>query len=127
MSKEKKLMVVDDEEEICNFVKMFFEARGITVQQANNGEEAIELAKTYQPHVVLLDVNMGDGDDGVTVLPKILAVSENSRVLMTTGVDDEIMIAKAKKLGAVDYITKPLVLEDLVANVGKQFEQLNND
>lgn len=114
---KKRLLVVDDEKEICNFVKMFFEQRGVKVLQASNAGEAVAAASGFQPHVVLLDVMMKGSEDGLTTLPRILQVVPDAKVLMTTGVDDEISIVRAKSLGACDYITKPLVLEDLEATV----------
>lgn len=114
---KKRLLVVDDEKEICNFVKMFFEQRGVKVLQASNAGEAVAAASGFKPHVVLLDVMMKGSEDGLTTLPRILQVVPDAKVLMTTGVDDEISIVRAKSLGACDYITKPLVLEDLEATV----------
>jgi two-component system OmpR family response regulator len=116
-SKKKHLLVVDDEKEICNFVKLFFETRGFTVHQAYDGEEAVQIAEKIQPHIVLLDINMKLAEDGLLALPRIRTVSPKSKVLMTTGVSDEISIVRAKSLGATDYLTKPLILEELEAKV----------
>lgn len=122
-AEKKRLLVVDDEIEICNFVKMFFEQRGVKVHQAVNAEEAVAAAGSFDPQVVLLDVMMKNSDDGLTTLPRIREVVPKARVLMTTGVDDEISIVRAKSLGASDYITKPLVLEDLEATVFRYLKE----
>ncbi len=121
---KKRLLVVDDEIEICNFVKMFFELRGVRVLQASNAEEAVASASSFQPHVVLLDVMMKNSEDGLTTLPRIREAVPKAKVLMTTGVDDEISMVRAKSLGACDYITKPLVLEDLEATVFRYLKEL---
>jgi two-component system OmpR family response regulator len=121
---KKRLLVVDDEKEICNFVKMFFEQRGIKVLQASNADEAVAAAASFSPHVVLLDVMMKGSVDGLTTLPRIREVAPDAKVLMTTGVDDEISIVRAKSLGACDYITKPLVLEDLETTVFRYMKEL---
>jgi DNA-binding response OmpR family regulator len=121
---KKRLLVVDDEIEICNFVKMFFELRGVRVLQASNAEEAVSSAASFQPHVVLLDVMMKNSEDGLTTLPRIREAVPKAKVLMTTGVDDEISMVRAKSLGACDYITKPLVLEDLEATVFRYLKEL---
>ena len=123
MANDKKLMVVDDEVEICSFVKMFFEQRGFTVFQAHNGEEAVKVAQVHKPHVVLLDVKMRYEDEGFETLPKIREVSPKSRVLMVTGVEDEASILRGKALGADDYITKPLILEYLETTVLKKVKE----
>ncbi len=122
-AEKKRLLVVDDEIEICNFVKMFFEHRGIKVLQAVNAEEAVAAAGSFNPQVVLLDVMMKGSADGLTTLPRIREAAPKARVLMTTGVDDEISIVRAKSLGASDYITKPLVLEDLEATVFRYLKE----
>lgn len=121
---KKRLLVVDDETEICNFVKMFFEQRGLKVLQACNAEEAVAGAASFQPHIVLLDVMMKMSEDGLTTLPRIREAAPKARVLMTTGVDDEISMVRAKSLGASDYITKPLVLEDLEATVFRYLKEI---
>lgn len=120
----KRLLVVDDESEICNFVKLFFEQRGIKVLQAANSDEAVAAATAFQPHIVLLDVMMKKSEDGLATLPKIREAAPDARVLMTTGVDDEISVVRAKSLGASDYITKPLVLEDLEATVFRYLKEI---
>ena len=120
---QKRLLIVDDEIEVCNFVKMFFEQRGVKVLQAVNAEEAVAAARSFDPHIVLLDVMMKGSEDGITALPRIREAAPKARVLMTTGVDDEISIVRAKSLGASDYITKPLVLEDLEATVFRYLKE----
>lgn len=124
--KNKVLLVVDDEVEICNFVKMFFEVRGFDVYSANDGTEGVATAEEIQPDIVLLDVHMQNDEDGLTALPKILAKSPSTKVIMTTGVDDEISMVRARQLGATDYITKPLVLEDLESNVMSRVNEQKN-
>lgn len=116
----KKLLVVDDEMEICNFIKMFFEQRGFRVLQAQSGDEAVRIAGESHPDIVLLDICMKVRDDGLTALPKILKVSPQTKVLMTTAISDDITMVRAKSLGASSYITKPLVLEDLEATVYRE-------
>lgn len=117
---KKRILVVDDEFEICNFVKMFFELRGFDVARAQNGADALAAAQKHSPHIVLLDVHLsGSGEDGLSLLPKILEASPSTKVVMTTGVDDEASIQRARSLGAVDYLTKPLALEELEATVSR--------
>lgn len=123
-AEKKRLLVVDDEVEICNFVKMFFEQRGLKVMRASNAEEAVAGAAGFKPHVVLLDVMMRGSEDGLATLPRIREAVPEAVVLMTTGVDDEISIVRAKSLGAKDYITKPLVLEDLEATVFRYLKEI---
>ena len=65
-----KLLIVDDEIEICEFLKSFFEDRDFKVAVANDGTRALEQVALFQPEVVLLDIQM-PGMDGLQTLKKI--------------------------------------------------------
>ena len=119
---ERRLLVVDDEVEICNFVRMFFEQRGFSVSVAYSGEEAVKVAEAKQPHIILLDVMMKRPEDGFETLPNLPQKVPNAKILMVTGVEDEASMLRGKALGAEDYITKPLVLEYLERTVLKKIE-----
>ena len=123
---KRKLMVVDDEVEVCNFVRMFFEQRGFSVSVAYDGDESINVAKEQQPHVVLLDLNLKKPEDGFEVLPKLKQVIPNAKILIVTGIEDEASMLRGKALGADDYITKPLVLEYLESTVIKKIQASEN-
>ena len=112
MSKPR-LMVVDNEIDVCNFVKSFFEMRGFSVATASNGDEAMAKLETEKPDLILLDMMMRREKEGLEYLPQIKQKLPSAKVIMVTGVDDEESIETAKQMGAEDYITKPLVLEYL--------------
>ncbi len=124
MTKKHKLMVVDDERDICNFVKSFFEMRGFQVSMALNGDDAMSILTKEKPDIVILDVMMRRSREGLEYLPQIKKALPASKVLMVTGVEDAETIETAKKLGADDYITKPLVLEYLENTVMKKIGAL---
>jgi len=124
MKKNAKLMVVDNEIDVCNFVKSFFETRGFQVVTALNGDEAIAKLVKESPDLVILDIMMRREDEGLEYLPKIKALLPRTRVIMVTGVEDSRITEKAKKLGADDYITKPLVLEYLENTVLDKIKNL---
>lgn len=117
MTQRRKLLVVDNEIDVCNFVKAFFEMRGFDVVTALNGDEALKVLDHVQPDLVILDVMMRTDQEGIQYLPQVKKKSPNSKVIMITGVDDKETIETAKKLGADDYVTKPLVLEYLESTV----------
>lgn len=110
--KKPKILVVDNERDICNFVKSFFEMRGFEVTYALNGDEALTKLG-IEPDLVMLDVKMRRDDEGLEYLPQIRKKLPNAKILMITGVDDIETIRAAKDMGADDYITKPLMLEYL--------------
>ncbi len=124
MIKLPKLLVVDDEIDICNFVKSFFEMRGFKVSIALNGDEAMEKLAKDLPDVVIMDLKMRREGEGLEYLPKIKAAQPSVKVLMVTAVDDSDIIEQAKKLGADDYITKPLMLEYLENTVLEKVKHL---
>jgi DNA-binding response OmpR family regulator len=123
MSEKIKLLVVDNEIDICNFVKSFFGMRGYDVLTALNGDDALEKIKNNKVDVVLLDVVMRTETEGLIYLPKIKAASPSTSVLMVTGVEDEDSIKKAHEMGADGYITKPLVLEYLETTVMEKIKK----
>jgi DNA-binding response OmpR family regulator len=125
MSRKPRLLVVDNEIDICNFVKSFFEIRGFEVRFALNGDDALKALESYTPDLVILDVMMRRDEEGLEYLPQIKQKLPNAKVIMITGVDDEDTIEKCKKLGADDYITKPLVLEYLETTVVSKVTDLS--
>ena len=125
MKKTPKLMVVDDEIDICNFVKSFFEMRGFQVATALNGDEALSKITGENPDILLLDVMMRGGNEGIEYLPRIKKALPSAKVIMVTAVEDDKTMETAKSLGADDYITKPLVLEYLETTVMGKIKSLN--
>jgi len=118
-----KLLIVDDEVEICEFLKSFFEDREYKVAVANNGTQAFEQVALFQPKVVLLDIQM-PGMDGLQTLKKIKTAFPKVKVIMVTAVETQEKIEEAMRLGADNYITKPLSLEYLEKDVQDKIEAL---
>ena len=116
-----KLLVVDDEHDICDFVKTFFKDRGFYVFTALNGEEALFIAKKEKPDLVLLDIKM-KGMDGIAALKHIKAIDKDIKVIMVTAIEDQDKMDEACRLGACEYIIKPLVLDNLEHAVEKMFK-----
>ncbi len=116
-----KLLVVDDESEICEFLKSFFEERNYQVAVANSGEEALERVKQEKPQVILLDIKM-PGMDGIQTLKEIKSKYPKSKVIMVTAIETRDKIEECLRLGADNYITKPLSLEYLENDVREKIE-----
>ena len=112
----KKILVVDDEADVCDFVKGFFEERGFEVIMALSGAEALKALRKQKPGLILLDITM-KGIDGIETLKRIRAADKNVNVIMVTASDDQGTMDEAAKLGACKYISKPLVLETLESAV----------
>ncbi len=119
----KKLLIVDDEKEICEFLKAFFEERNFEVYTANSGVSAIKYIQELTPQLVLLDIHM-PGMDGINALKWIKEKYPKVKVIMVTALETREKIEEAMRLGADNYITKPLSLEYLEKDVQEKIAQL---
>ena len=106
------LLVVDDEKLIRWAAREELGAEGFTVLEAESVSTALELIERHEPELVLLDQLLEDGT-GLAVLEKIHADYPHISVIMITAVDRSDIAVRAMKLGAADYITKPLNYEEL--------------
>ncbi|MCD4781011.1 MAG: response regulator [Candidatus Omnitrophica bacterium] len=107
-----KLLIVDDEIDIREFSKRFFQKRNIDVLTASGGREALKLIEDESPDLVLLDVHMEE-INGIEVLKSLRERNDNTNVIMVTGAEEEHIINEATNWGIKGYIHKPLVLEEL--------------
>lgn len=107
-----RILVVDDEPDSVELLQEFLTGKGYEVVTASNGEEALRKVKEERPHLVLLDVRM-PGMNGLDVLRKVREFDQEVGVIMVTAVNEEDTGRDALKLGAFDYIVKPLNFEYL--------------
>ena len=107
-----RLLIVDDESDICEFLRSFFDRRGFEVRTARSGEEALQAATDFRPRIILLDVKM-PGLSGIDVLPRLRQEHPECRIVMITALDDMALMDRARALGAADYIRKPFSLDYL--------------
>ena len=120
-----KLLIVDDELDIREFGANFFRKRKIEVSTASSGEEALEKIDKEIPDLVLLDIKM-NGIDGIETLSRMKQKYSDIKAIMVTGRkpgEDE-TLARCKELGAIDYIHKPLELEELEKVVMANLQQI---
>jgi len=118
-----KLLIVDDEKGITDSLKEFFQHRGFSVRAANSGEEALEAVKNERPDIVFLDIRM-KGISGLDTLEKIKGMDSGIKVIMLTIHEEKEIVAKAKELGADEYITKPFRVDYLEEVVIKKVQEL---
>jgi len=113
--KDRRILVVDDEERMVRFIRLNLEHDGFRVIEAFNGTKAIDQIRSNLPDLVLLDVMMPD-IDGFEVL-KIIREISNVPVIMLTAKGEEEDRVHGLELGADDYITKPFSPRELVSRV----------
>ncbi|MGH3089030.1 MAG: response regulator [Rubrobacteraceae bacterium] len=111
----RRILLVDDEPSLQKMLQHALEREGFQVQVAGDGEEALEMYGTFEPHLIVLDI-MLPKLDGTEVCRRIRAQSDVP-ILMLTAKDDEIDRVVGLELGADDYVTKPFAVRELVARV----------
>lgn len=102
-----RILLVDDEPGALNFLSVELAKRGYEVETAASGEEAIEKIKQTHPLLMLLDIRM-PGMGGIETLKQAKKLDSNLGIIMVTAVNEEEIAQEAIKLGAHDYITKPI-------------------
>lgn len=111
----KQILVVDDEQPIADILKFNLEKEGFEVMCAYDGEEAIELAESERPDLILLDI-MLPKKDGYEVCREVRK-TQSMPIIMLTAKDSEIDKVLGLELGADDYVTKPFSNRELIARV----------
>jgi DNA-binding response OmpR family regulator len=113
--RDRKILVVDDEERMVRFIRLNLEHDGFRVIEAFNGNQAINKARSNLPDLLLLDVMMPDLD-GFEVLRVLREVSSVPVIMLTAKGEEEDRV-RGLELGADDYITKPFSPRELVSRV----------
>ncbi len=112
----EKILVVDDDLNICELLRLCLSKAGYEVSMAHNGVRAIEALQYFSPDLVILDIMM-PGKDGLSVAKSIRLVSQDIAIMMLTAkgeVEDKVT---AFTYGADDYMVKPFDTKELVARV----------
>lgn len=109
-----KILIVDDEYGIVFMIEKIYSKRGFTVFGASDGIKALEIFEKERPDLVFIDIHMPFSPiDGIETLERIKKLDQNANCVMLTRIYDNTSISRTKALGAMHYITKPFVTEDL--------------
>lgn len=111
-----KILLVDDEEEFARTMAERLEARGLRVEVAFSGEEALERAREKNFDAIILDLAM-PGMDGIDTLKKFREINPDLQIIILTGQATVEKGVEAMKLGAVDLMEKPADLKELLAKI----------
>ncbi len=107
-----RILVVDDEINVIRLLQKFLASKNYDVCTAADGLTAIEKVRELKPPIVLLDILM-PGMNGMDTLKEIKKLEPDTVVIMVTAVSDEELAKNSLRLGAFDYITKPINLDYL--------------
>lgn len=121
----KKILIVEDEKDIRELVKLYLDKEGYRISTAVTGLDGLKLVKSEHPDLVILDLMLAEMD-GLEVCKRIRADPDTALlpVIMLTAKADEADVVVGLELGADDYITKPFSPKALVARVKALFRRL---
>lgn len=124
MSGNKKILVVDDEVDILDLLKYNLEKEGYQVEVADNGIKGVEVAQSFVPDLILLDIMM-PGQDGVETCRQLREVKSlaNTFILFLTARVEEYSEIAAFDSGADDYLTKPIKPRALMSRINAIFRR----
>jgi len=112
MSQAGSLLLIDDEPQVVDLLRDYFEEQGYSVMSALNGRDALVLASLTRPDAVLLDIRMPQMQ-GPDVLRELHRIDDSITVVMLSGTDDETLARELLKAGAFDYVRKPFLFDNL--------------
>ncbi len=117
----KKILVVDDDLDICSLLQRFLSRNQFEVATAYSGHKALELLRQEKFDLVLSDYRLSDMD-GKDLLPKIKEIHPNITVIVITAYSDVRVAVNIIKSGAFDYVTKPLLPDEILLTINKALE-----
>ena len=122
----KKILVIDDDRDICLLLNRFLTRRGYEVIEMFTGKKALGWLEANQPNLVMCDYRLGDMD-AVEMLTSIKNKYADLPVIIITGYSDMRTAVKVMKMGAYDYITKPLLPDEIIHTIQLAIEHSENN
>ena len=124
----KKILIADDEPDILEIVEYNLQNEGYEVATAKNGNEAIDLAKRFNPDLIILDIMM-PGKNGIEVcnILRMQPAFNDTLIIFLTALSDEVTEVKGLETGADDFITKPVSPKVLISKVNALFRRFSKE
>lgn len=117
----QKILIIDDDRDMCLLLKRFLSRHGFEVLESYSGKKALELLETVEPDLVMCDFRLEDMEGNV-LLGKIKERYPHVPVIIITGYSDIKIAVEVMKMGAYDYITKPLFPDEILVTIKKALE-----
>lgn len=121
----KKILVIDDDKDICLLLERFLKRQEYEVAIASSGKEGLELLEKDVPDLILTDFKLGD-ITGAVLLKKVKEKHPNLPVIIITGYSDIKVAINVMKNGAFDYVTKPLFPEEILNTIKKALASVDS-
>ncbi len=118
MQAMKNILVIEDDDSLRESLEMFLQEKGFTVRSAADGEKGMRLWRQWEPQVIICDIKLPD-ISGLQMLPRITEKDPDVKVIMITAFHDMETTIEAMRLGAYDYIRKPLKAKELEGVLNK--------
>ena len=119
----ESILVIDDVEEQRNIASSMLEELGYSIVSVSSGEEAVEYLRTNTADLLVLDMIMDPGMDGLDTYKKILEIDPSQKAIIASGFSETGRVKEVQGLGAGAYIKKPFVLEKIGIAVKKELEK----
>lgn len=117
----KKILIIDDDMDMCRLLSHFLERKGFSAETAGSAAKGLTKFNESKFDLVLSDFRLGD-KDGRDVLQEIKKIRPETQVIIITGYSDIKMAVEVMRYGAFDYITKPLVPEEVISIINRALE-----
>src|SRR5215467_11935092 len=111
-----KILVIDDDRDICSLLNRFLSRKGYEVTENYKGKTSIEYLKENRPDLILADFRLEDMD-GTALLQKIKEIYSDMPVIIITGYSDIKTAVEIMKAGAFDYVVKPLLPDEILVTI----------
>lgn len=118
----QKILIIDDDRDMCLLLKRFLTRHGYEVLEAYSGKKSLELLEEVEPSLIMCDFRLEDMEGNV-LLGKIKDKYPHMPVIIITGYSDIKIAVEVMKMGAYDYITKPLFPDEILVTIKKALQE----
>src|SRR3989304_1681866 len=118
-----KILIVEDDRVSRFLLCGILQKEGFSIIENSNGTDAVEIFKSEMPSTVLLDLKI-PGRDGIEILTEIKKIDSSIPVIVITGLSDVATVVNTMKLGAYDFLVKPVESNKLIVTVKRAIEKL---